>query len=189
MVAESGAPISARSPTLTVVERARFASVLARSPARHLLESADPVLDRRVVVVGAARSGIAAARLLVRRGARVTLSESRTAFDDAACELIDPNFVRPPRLVTAPAPEPKAVVVATFMVISYITMGDMSFVEQNIGYWYYQAASFFGLFIFLLLLLLQMQGIACLFSLNFVVLLFICLYISYYYLRIIYSNF
>jgi UDP-N-acetylmuramoylalanine--D-glutamate ligase len=42
------------------------------------------VLDRRVVVVGAARSGIAAARLLVRRGARVTLTESRPAFDDAA---------------------------------------------------------------------------------------------------------
>lgn len=36
---------------------------------------------RRVVVVGAARSGIAAARLLVERGARVTLSEARDGFD------------------------------------------------------------------------------------------------------------
>ena len=36
---------------------------------------------RRVVVVGAARSGIAAAELLARRGARVTLSETRQAFD------------------------------------------------------------------------------------------------------------
>ena len=39
---------------------------------------------RRVVVVGAARSGIAAAELLVRRGARVTLTETRETFADAA---------------------------------------------------------------------------------------------------------
>jgi UDP-N-acetylmuramoylalanine--D-glutamate ligase len=38
---------------------------------------------RRVVVVGAARSGIAAAELLARKGARVTLTESRAAFDDS----------------------------------------------------------------------------------------------------------
>ncbi len=38
---------------------------------------------RRVVVVGAARSGVAAADLLVRRGARVTLTEARQAFDGA----------------------------------------------------------------------------------------------------------
>ena len=42
------------------------------------------VVGRRVVVVGAARSGIAAAELLVRRGARVVLTESRQTFDDAA---------------------------------------------------------------------------------------------------------
>ena len=36
-----------------------------------------------MVVVGAARSGIAAAELLVRRGARVTLTESRGTFDQA----------------------------------------------------------------------------------------------------------
>jgi UDP-N-acetylmuramoylalanine--D-glutamate ligase len=36
-----------------------------------------------VVVAGAARSGIAAAELLVRRGARVTLSETRPSFDGA----------------------------------------------------------------------------------------------------------
>src|SRR5436189_67361 len=35
------------------------------------------VKDKRVTVAGAARSGIAAAELLARRGARVTLSESR----------------------------------------------------------------------------------------------------------------
>ena len=36
-----------------------------------------------VVVVGAARSGVAAAELLVRRGARVTLSDTRPTFDAA----------------------------------------------------------------------------------------------------------
>ena len=36
-----------------------------------------------MVVLGAARSGIAAAELLVRRGARVTLSEMRPQFEDA----------------------------------------------------------------------------------------------------------
>jgi UDP-N-acetylmuramoylalanine--D-glutamate ligase len=41
------------------------------------------VLERRVVVVGAARSGVAAARLLVRKGARVTLTETRRTFDEA----------------------------------------------------------------------------------------------------------
>ncbi|MGH9347769.1 MAG: UDP-N-acetylmuramoyl-L-alanine--D-glutamate ligase [Vicinamibacterales bacterium] len=41
------------------------------------------VEGRRVVVVGAARSGIAAAELLVRRGARVTLSEARATFEGA----------------------------------------------------------------------------------------------------------
>ena len=39
------------------------------------------VRGRRVVVLGAARSGIAAAELLVRRGATVTLSEMRPQFD------------------------------------------------------------------------------------------------------------
>ena len=41
------------------------------------------VSGRRVVVVGAARSGIAAAELLVRRGAHVTLTETRGTFDQA----------------------------------------------------------------------------------------------------------
>jgi len=41
------------------------------------------VQGRRVVVVGAARSGIAAAELLVRRGARVVLTETRSTFADA----------------------------------------------------------------------------------------------------------
>jgi UDP-N-acetylmuramoylalanine--D-glutamate ligase len=41
------------------------------------------VRGRRVVVVGAARSGIAAAQLLRRRGALVVLTERRQGFDDA----------------------------------------------------------------------------------------------------------
>jgi UDP-N-acetylmuramoylalanine--D-glutamate ligase len=41
------------------------------------------VSGRRAVVVGAARSGIAAAELLARRGARVTLTETRPSFDQA----------------------------------------------------------------------------------------------------------
>ena len=42
------------------------------------------VRGKRVTVVGAARSGIAAAELLVRRGAEVTLSEVRPQIDDEA---------------------------------------------------------------------------------------------------------
>jgi UDP-N-acetylmuramoylalanine--D-glutamate ligase len=42
------------------------------------------VAGKRVVVVGAARSGIAAAELLVRRGARVLLTDSRADFPAAA---------------------------------------------------------------------------------------------------------
>ena len=41
------------------------------------------VSGRHVVVVGAARSGIAAAELLLQKGAHVTLSESRPTFDAA----------------------------------------------------------------------------------------------------------
>jgi UDP-N-acetylmuramoylalanine--D-glutamate ligase len=39
------------------------------------------IMGRRVVVVGAARSGIAAAELAARRGARVTLTEARDGFE------------------------------------------------------------------------------------------------------------
>jgi UDP-N-acetylmuramoylalanine--D-glutamate ligase len=48
------------------------------------VEQTFSVTGRRVVVVGAARSGIAAAELLVRRGARVVLTETRDSFDAAA---------------------------------------------------------------------------------------------------------
>ena len=42
------------------------------------------VAGRRVVVVGAARSGVAAAELLARKGAFVTLSESRPVVREAS---------------------------------------------------------------------------------------------------------
>ncbi|HEY8535649.1 MAG TPA: hypothetical protein VIL25_04335, partial [Vicinamibacterales bacterium] len=42
------------------------------------------VTGQRVVVVGGARSGVAAASLLARRGARVTLTDVRPAIDDEA---------------------------------------------------------------------------------------------------------
>jgi UDP-N-acetylmuramoylalanine--D-glutamate ligase len=42
------------------------------------------VTGKRVTVAGAARSGIAAAELLARRGARVTLSETRSEVPEAA---------------------------------------------------------------------------------------------------------
>jgi UDP-N-acetylmuramoylalanine--D-glutamate ligase len=48
-----------------------------------MAERAFSVDGLRVVVVGAARSGLAAAELLRQRGARVTLSESRPSFDEA----------------------------------------------------------------------------------------------------------
>jgi len=45
-------------------------------------------------------------------------------------------------------PDSKAVVVAVFTLASYITIGNVEYVGQNIGYWYFQAASFLSLFIF-----------------------------------------
>jgi len=45
------------------------------------MDSDFSVRGRSVVVLGAARSGVAVAELLLRRGARVTLSEARSSFD------------------------------------------------------------------------------------------------------------
>jgi hypothetical protein len=45
-------------------------------------------------------------------------------------------------------PDSKAIVTSIFMVVSYITIGKAVFVGQNIGYWYFQIASFFGLIVF-----------------------------------------
>ena len=48
-----------------------------------MADTAFSVSGRRVVVVGAARSGVAAAELLLRRGASVVLTESRADFAEA----------------------------------------------------------------------------------------------------------
>lgn len=45
-------------------------------------------------------------------------------------------------------PEVRAVVVAVFMIVSYLTLGKATFVQQNVGYWYFQFTSFIGLFLF-----------------------------------------
>lgn len=64
------------------------------------------VTGSRVVVVGAARSGVAAAELLARRGARVTLSEARPAVAAAprlraAGVTVEPGGHRPETLAAA----------------------------------------------------------------------------------------
>jgi hypothetical protein len=45
-------------------------------------------------------------------------------------------------------PEAKAVVVALFMIVSYLALGKVNFSGQNVGYWYFQFASFLGIFLF-----------------------------------------
>lgn len=45
-------------------------------------------------------------------------------------------------------PEPKAIVVPIFMLLSYLTLSDIQFISQNVGYWYFHFISFFGLFLY-----------------------------------------
>ena len=45
-------------------------------------------------------------------------------------------------------PEPKAIVISFFMVISYLSLGGTVYTGQNIGYWYYHFVSFLGLFLY-----------------------------------------
>jgi hypothetical protein len=45
-------------------------------------------------------------------------------------------------------PETKAIVVAVFMLISYLSLGKMVYNSQNVGYWYYQFTSYSGLLVF-----------------------------------------
>ena len=52
------------------------------------------VENRNVTVVGAARSGVAAARLLVERGARVTLSDTRSSIDAESLQTLRASGVR-----------------------------------------------------------------------------------------------
>lgn len=45
-------------------------------------------------------------------------------------------------------PEPRAIAVSLFMLIAYVTLGQVKMSGQNIGYWYNHFASFLGLFLF-----------------------------------------
>lgn len=45
-------------------------------------------------------------------------------------------------------PEPRAVVIAFFVAISYLSLSGMIYSGQNFGYWYYHFFSFFGLFLY-----------------------------------------
>jgi hypothetical protein len=45
-------------------------------------------------------------------------------------------------------PEPKAIVISFFMLISYLSLSGVVYTGQNLGYWYYHLASFLGLFMY-----------------------------------------
>ena len=45
-------------------------------------------------------------------------------------------------------PEPKAIVISIFAIISFICLGKIDLATQNVGYWYHHFASFFGLILF-----------------------------------------
>lgn len=45
-------------------------------------------------------------------------------------------------------PEPKAIVIAFFMVVSYLSLSGIVYTGQNLGYWYYHIVSFLGLFLY-----------------------------------------
>ena len=71
-------------------------------PQAAMTTSTFSVAGKRVVVVGAARSGVAAAELLVRRGAQVTLTDTREAHRRRGAPPRGgrPAGVRPPRAET-----------------------------------------------------------------------------------------
>ena len=45
-------------------------------------------------------------------------------------------------------PEPRAIVVAAFMAVSYLALSNVVYTGQNLAYWYYHLVSFTGLFLF-----------------------------------------
>lgn len=45
-------------------------------------------------------------------------------------------------------PEPKAMIISFFMLVSYLSLSGMIYTGQNLGYWYYHTASFLGLFLY-----------------------------------------
>jgi hypothetical protein len=45
-------------------------------------------------------------------------------------------------------PEPKAMVISFFMIVSYLSLSGTIYTGQNLGYWYYHFTSFLGIFLF-----------------------------------------
>lgn len=45
-------------------------------------------------------------------------------------------------------PDPKAIVISFFMVVSYLSISGITYTGQNFGYWYHHVASFLGLFLY-----------------------------------------
>jgi len=45
-------------------------------------------------------------------------------------------------------PDHRAIVISTFMLISYLSLAGTNFLGQNMTYWYYHLTSFLGLFLF-----------------------------------------
>jgi hypothetical protein len=45
-------------------------------------------------------------------------------------------------------PEPKAIVISFFMLVSYLSLSGTEYTGQNLGYWYYHFTSFLGLFLY-----------------------------------------
>jgi len=82
------------------------------------------VTDKRVTVAGAARSGIAAAELLVRRGARVTLSERRSEAPEV--EPLRPMGVK----VELGGHQPATFADADLIVLSPGVPGDQPVIES-----------------------------------------------------------
>ena len=96
------------------------------------------VSGQRVTVVGAARSGVAAAELLVRRGARVTLSDAGSAIADADIERLTrtgvalelgghtvPTFRDAELIVLSPGVPPELSVVAAAKAAGIPVVGEV----------------------------------------------------------------
>lgn len=45
-------------------------------------------------------------------------------------------------------PEPKAMVISFFMLVSYLSLSGILYTGQNLSYWYYHLTSFLGLFLY-----------------------------------------
>lgn len=45
-------------------------------------------------------------------------------------------------------PEPKAIVISFFMMVSYLSLSGTQYTGQNLGYWYYHLTSFLGMFLY-----------------------------------------